>query len=162
MLFNLQGAHRFQRRAFILPQRPFLVKHFFQAFSNLFVLSFADPSPSFAVLADILVILPRSFSFVKHFFQVFANFFVPFPGKPSWWPLPSQTGRQLIEDITAGIICQALFSGFSTGRASAGPIGFLTEILKRFSPKAFQQPCRKRSLIIAKSPPLVNTFFQFF
>ena len=90
MLFNLQGAHRFQRRAFILPQRTFLVKHFFQAFSNLFVLSSADPSPGFAVLADSLIILPRSFSFVKHFFQVFANFFVPFPGKPSW-PLPSQT-----------------------------------------------------------------------
>ena len=90
MLFNLQGAHRFQRRAFILPQRPFLVKHFFQAFSNSFALSSADPSPGFAALADSLIILPRSFSFVKHFFQVFVNFFVPFSGKPSW-PLPSQT-----------------------------------------------------------------------
>ena len=34
MLFNLQGAHRFQRRAFILPQRFFFVKHFFKLFQT--------------------------------------------------------------------------------------------------------------------------------
>ena len=77
-LFNLQGAHRLQRRAFILPQRFFFVKHFFQVFSNSFVLSFADRSLRFAALADSLIILPRSFSLVKHFFQAFSNFFVPF------------------------------------------------------------------------------------
>ena len=71
MLFNLQGAHRFQRRAFILPQRFFFVKHFFQVFSNSFALSFAD------LVAE--VCCPH---------------------------------RQLIEDITLGIICQALFSSF--------------------------------------------------
>ena len=78
MLFNLQGAHRSQRRAFILPQLISFVKHFFQVFSNFFVLSFAGLSPCFAVLADSLIRLPRSVSFVKHFFQVFSNFFVLF------------------------------------------------------------------------------------
>ena len=78
MLFNLQGAHRFQRRAFILPQLFSFVKHFFQVFSNFFVLSSAGLSPCFAVLADSLIRLPHSVSFVKHFFQVFSNFFVLF------------------------------------------------------------------------------------
>ena len=35
-LFNLQGAHRSQRREFILPSRFALVKHFFQVFQNFF------------------------------------------------------------------------------------------------------------------------------
>ena len=82
MLFNLQGAHRFQRRAFILPQLFSFVKHFFQVFSNSFALSFAGLSPCFAVLANSLTRLPHSVSFVKHFFQVFQNFFVLF-SKPS-------------------------------------------------------------------------------
>ena len=77
MLFNLQGAHRFQRRAFILPQLFFLVKHFFQVFSNSFVLSFAEPSLRRAALADSLIILPRSFSSVKHFFKFFQTFSCP-------------------------------------------------------------------------------------
>ena len=35
-LFNLQGAHRSQRRESILPSRFALVKHFFQVFQNFF------------------------------------------------------------------------------------------------------------------------------
>ena len=38
-LFNLQGAHRSQRREFILPHRFRLVKNFFQVFQPFFVLS---------------------------------------------------------------------------------------------------------------------------
>ena len=109
MLFNLQGAHRSQRRAFILPQLVFLVKHFFQAFSNSFALSFAELLLWRAVPADSLIILPRSFFLVKHFFQVFSNFFVPFQEKPRWRRCPR---RQLIEDTTVGAFCQGLFSDF--------------------------------------------------
>ena len=89
-LFNLQGAHRFQRRAFILPQLFSFVKHFFQVFSNFFVLSFAGLSPCFAVLADSLIRLPHSVSFVKHFFKFFQTFLC-FSRNSRWLPLSFQT-----------------------------------------------------------------------
>ena len=159
MLFNLQGAHRSQRRAFILPQLISFVKHFFQVFSNFFVLSFAGSSPCFAVLADSLIRLPHSVFFVKHFFKFFQTFLCSSRKNLRGDRCPR---RQLIEDITVGIICQALFSSFPNWFSSAGPVWFLAEILKRLSLRAFRAPCRKRSLIIAKSLPLVNTFFQVF
>ena len=140
MLFNLQGAHRFQRRAFILPQRFFFVKHFFKFFQTLSRSHSQIVSPRFAALADSLIILPHSFPLVKHFFQAFSSFFKLFralSGKPSWWRRPR---RQLIEDITLGTICQALFSGFLNRSLSAEPIRFHLEVLKRFSCKAFQVP----------------------
>ena len=83
---------------------------FFKFFQTLSCSHSRILSLRFAALADSLIILPRSFSLVKHFFQVFSNFFVPFRGETSWWRCPC---RQLIEDITLGTICQALFSSFS-------------------------------------------------
>ena len=47
-LFNLQGAHRSQRREFILPSRFALVKHFFQVFQNFFQ-RFSKRKPSGSV-----------------------------------------------------------------------------------------------------------------
>ena len=91
MLFNLQGAHRFQRRAFILPQRFFFVKHFFQVFSNSFVPSFAD------LVAE--VCRPRgqpnyitTFVFpCQALFSSFFKLFRAFSGRTFVVALPSQT-----------------------------------------------------------------------
>ena len=76
-LFNLQGAHRSQRREFILPSRFALVKHFFQVFQTFFS-AFPrgnHPVRSPAALADDLFILPPLPRFVKHFFQIFFDLF---------------------------------------------------------------------------------------
>ena len=74
MLFNLQGAHRSQRRAFILPQLSSFVKHFFQVFQTLSCSHSQVLAVLSAVLADSLVMLPHSFSLVKHFFKFFKLF----------------------------------------------------------------------------------------
>ena len=45
-LFNLQGAHRSQRREFILPCRFVLVKNFFQVFQNFLELFLGTARPA--------------------------------------------------------------------------------------------------------------------
>ncbi|MGI5935033.1 MAG: hypothetical protein ACOX7A_09570, partial [Lawsonibacter sp.] len=76
-LFNLQGAHRSQRREFILPHRFRLVKNFFQVFQP-FLFSRtprrATPYLLAASAGDSLIVALLSRS-VKNFFQ---EFFVPF------------------------------------------------------------------------------------
>ena len=91
MLFNLQGAHRFQRRAFILPQRPLLVKHFFQAFSNSFALSFADPSPGFAALSGQPNYITTFIFLCQALFSSFCKLFRALSRKTFVVALPSQT-----------------------------------------------------------------------
>ena len=128
MLFNLQGAHRSQRRVFILPQLFSFVKHFFQVFSNSFVLSFAGPccvkrrprgQPSYVTT----LVFP-----CQALFQVFQTFSCSFLEKLGGERCPF---GQLIEDITFGTFCQALFS-------SARLLRFPFETLNRFCLKAFR------------------------
>ena len=159
MLFNLQGAHRFQRRAFILPQRFFFVKHFFQVFSSSFVLSFAG------LVAEVRC--PRGqpnyiTTFVFPCQALFSSFFKLFR---------ALSGRTLVVALSS----QTAYRGYhSRNHLSSTFFRFSKPKFKRRtdqiplrSPQTlllqgFSGPCRKRSLIIATSPPLVNTFFQVF
>ena len=92
-LFNLQGAHRSQRREFILPSRFALVKHFFQLFQNFFQRFSRGnrPAHSPAALADDLFILPPLPRFVKHFFQIFSICFRAQLTLEGSFPPPSRT-----------------------------------------------------------------------
>ena len=81
-----------------------------------------------AVLADSLIMLPHSFFLVKHFFQVFQTFSCSFLEKLGGERRPF---GQLIEDITFGTFCQALFS-------SVRLLRFSFETLNRFCLKAFR------------------------
>ena len=76
-LFNLQGAHRSQRREFILPHHFRLVKNFFQVFQPF--LSFQTPRRAapylLAASAGDSLIVALLFRSVKNFFQ---EFFSPF------------------------------------------------------------------------------------
>ncbi|MBS6533842.1 MAG: hypothetical protein KH338_09475, partial [Oscillospiraceae bacterium] len=78
-LFNLQGAHRSQRREFILPHRFRLVKNFFQVFQPFFVLSDAPAGRSlFACrLSRRLTYFSTSFSLCQELFSgIFSSRFV--------------------------------------------------------------------------------------
>ena len=159
MLFNLQGAHRFQRRAFILPQCFFLVKHFFQVFSNSFALSFAD------LVAEARC--PRgqpnyitTFAFpCQALFSSFFKLFRALSRKTFVVALPSQTayrGYHRWNHLSSTFF--RFFKPKFKCRTNSIPFRSPQTLLLQ----GFSGPCRKRSLIIAKSPPLVNTFFQVF
>ena len=152
MLFNLQGAHRSQRRAFILPQLFSFVKHFFKFFQTFSCSHSQVLAVLSAALVDSLIMLPHSFSLVKHFFSSFSNFFVLVLGKTRWWAPSFWTAHRGYH------FRNLLSSSFFKRQTSLIPSWNPQPLL----PQGFQSPCRKRSLIIAKSPALVNTFFQFF
>ena len=113
-LFNLQGANlrALHRRAFILPHRTQVVKHFFLAFFSLR----RPPGPFSAARQELLsfslsshanfYILPRHSRFVKTFFSAFFRL----PSLPASLILPSRERSITIPDSTPS--CQLLFSLF--------------------------------------------------
>jgi hypothetical protein len=124
-LFNLQGAHRSQRREFILPHRFHLVKNFFQVFQP-FVLSDAPAGYSlFACrLSRRLAYCITSFSLCQ---ELFSGIFQPVlfsHSEPLFRSVPSAVGQ--LRYVTTPILdCQALFSIFSTFSFSLFPLAEL-------------------------------------
>ena len=113
-----------------------------------------------AILADSLVMLPHSISLVKHFFQAFSNFFVPRSGRPSVVTAVLTDSSPRISLLEPFV--KHFFQVFQT-EIQAPTLKVSSSISSNPSPARLSQaPHRKRSLIIAKSPPLVNTFFQVF
>src|SRR5699024_5103337 len=139
-----QGAHRSQRREFILPSRFALVKHFFQVFQNFFQRFSRGnrPAHSPAALADDLTILPPLPHFFKHFFQIFFDLFSRLTRFRREFSLPSRFA--LIKLVF--LVFQSFFQRFSRGNCPALPPAALADVL----------------FILPPLPHFVMHFFQIF
>ena len=161
MLFNLQGAHRPQRRAFILPQLISFVKHFFQVFSNFFALSFAGfyrvkrrphGQPNYVTT---LVFLCQ---------VLFSGFFKSF----SYFSGKTEGGVAALTDSLSRISLQEsfvkrFFQVFQTDFQAPDPSDPSLDFLKRLSPRAFQGPAPEALAYNSKIPaPCQHLFSSFF